>query len=584
MTGASVRSSFTLSNMLTEVDGGYDDLSNENYCAMTEGVRNFLDGLGLVEHYDMFVAKGFDSEEDISHLCPEDLDLMFINDEAQRKLIIEASRRFQPSKEYRLYEWLREKGLDHYFINFVRSELTDFTTISRLNLPDEGLYDELEITMPGHKKRLERAVRHLVKHQKTAQKQAIESSSSEAGSDVEQPVAYGRWGKPQYLQEAKYDFLVIEATIASTVEVDQRHTIEFMVDSGSDVVTVRQELLDSMDLELIGPIQSRGVHASRRKNLYKAKMIIGEQELEIEVMGESYDSIGSRVIRHFRHYISGRQHIWLRGDYVDPSMIPRLFSSPSSPTTSTNSASPDERELTSELLPSSEDTFASQSTVTSSFVSSQKTSPSTQSSISSQRSGTTLSSGPSVSQPSGVSHYIVTSQQHSAWHETDQTSQKYCNQSERHEDFSDSAAKPSDGIQNDILPGESVSQSELSVEDILLGKLKIKDNHFSQTAKQDTSKSWITSSALSIHHMTRKFENKTSSSSMVDTIYAISKAMPPYETVSLGRVLSAHRLMENTAHECLRNNEHTVNSSKERVKGNHKNGKIWATIKRKRVN
>lgn len=37
-------------------------------------------------------------------------------------------------------------------------------------------------------------------------------------------------------------------------------------------------------------------------------------------MGESYDSIGSRVIRHFRHYISGSSHVWLKGDYHDPNM------------------------------------------------------------------------------------------------------------------------------------------------------------------------------------------------------------------------------------------------------------------------
>lgn len=37
-------------------------------------------------------------------------------------------------------------------------------------------------------------------------------------------------------------------------------------------------------------------------------------------MGESYDSIGSRVIRHFRHYISGSSHVWLKGDYHDPTM------------------------------------------------------------------------------------------------------------------------------------------------------------------------------------------------------------------------------------------------------------------------
>lgn len=37
-------------------------------------------------------------------------------------------------------------------------------------------------------------------------------------------------------------------------------------------------------------------------------------------MGESYDSIGSRVIRHFRHYICGTNHIWLKGDYIDPTL------------------------------------------------------------------------------------------------------------------------------------------------------------------------------------------------------------------------------------------------------------------------
>ena len=57
------------------------------------------------------------------------------------------------------------------------------------------------------------------------------------------------------------------------------------MDSGSDVVTIREEVLDSLDLELIGPIKSTGVHASRTKNLYRANMIIGNQTVEIEVRG-----------------------------------------------------------------------------------------------------------------------------------------------------------------------------------------------------------------------------------------------------------------------------------------------------------
>lgn len=56
-----------------------------------------------------------------------------------------------------------------------------------------------------------------------------------------------------------------------------------MVDSGSDVVTARQELLDKLDLELIGTIQSRGVHSTVEKQLYKAMLVIGSEKVEIEV-------------------------------------------------------------------------------------------------------------------------------------------------------------------------------------------------------------------------------------------------------------------------------------------------------------
>ena len=57
-----------------------------------------------------------------------------------------------------------------------------------------------------------------------------------------------------------------------------------MVDSGSDVVTARQEILNRLDLELIGTIQSRGVHTTVEKQLYKAMLVIGNHEVEIEVM------------------------------------------------------------------------------------------------------------------------------------------------------------------------------------------------------------------------------------------------------------------------------------------------------------
>uniref|UniRef100_A0A0L8HQ18 Uncharacterized protein n=1 Tax=Octopus bimaculoides TaxID=37653 RepID=A0A0L8HQ18_OCTBM len=121
-----------------------------------------------------------------------------------------------------------------------------------MELPDEEIYDDLEITLPGHKKRLERA--------------------------------------------------------------------EFMVDSGSDVVTLRKDIVEKLDLKELGNVRSKGVHASMHKTLYEAKLKLGSVELKIEVISEEYNSLGNRVLRCFRHYITGSRHIWLKGDYVDPSM------------------------------------------------------------------------------------------------------------------------------------------------------------------------------------------------------------------------------------------------------------------------
>ncbi|XP_052817414.1 uncharacterized protein LOC128243592 [Mya arenaria] len=298
---------------------------------MEDGVKEFLDKLGMRKYFDMFVAKGFDKEGDISHLTEGDLKSMYIIDTDDRNRILEAAHHFHPSRKYMLHEWLQAAGLSHYFISFMESDLTDIAALARLKLPDEDLYDELEITLPGHKRRLERAVRQLAKNNMTrVPKMEVQEPENEnketTGSDViclqkpELAVTYGRWGKPRCLLDAKYDFLLLEATVVSTLDSRDRVDIEFMVDSGSDVVTMRQEVLDSLDLELIGPINSKGVHASRVKNLYKANIVIGHVSLEIEVMGESYDSIGSRVLRHFRHYISGSQHIWLKGDFIDPTL------------------------------------------------------------------------------------------------------------------------------------------------------------------------------------------------------------------------------------------------------------------------
>ena len=58
---------------------------------------------------------------------------------------------------------------------------------------------------------------------------------------------------------------------------------DFMVDSGSDVVTVRREILSGLDLEFIRTIKSHGVHATREKQLYRCLLKVGESVVEAEV-------------------------------------------------------------------------------------------------------------------------------------------------------------------------------------------------------------------------------------------------------------------------------------------------------------
>ena len=59
---------------------------------VTEGVKKFLSRLGLDRYYGMFIAKGFDSEGDISYLDQSDLDAMYIIDESDRGTLLRSGR------------------------------------------------------------------------------------------------------------------------------------------------------------------------------------------------------------------------------------------------------------------------------------------------------------------------------------------------------------------------------------------------------------------------------------------------------------------------------------------------------------
>ncbi|XP_072024214.1 uncharacterized protein [Amphiura filiformis] len=269
------------------------------------GISNFLEPVGLLRYCDVFQIKGYDVETDFCTLTSEDLDDMNIKDEDHRATLLHAAQNYKPSTQYEVFKWLRDHGIEYYFTNFIRSNYNSLRELTRLELTADVLH-ELEIQLPGHRKRLQQALPTLRTRRRIEEMEA------------EPPVAMGYWGKPLLLEGAKYDFLCIRATLRSSKPNGARFNEEFMVDSGSDVVTARQEILDKLDLELIGTIQSRGVHSTVEKQLYKAMLCIGRQEIEIEIMAEPYESIGNRVMRHFRHVIDSTVHYWLPGNHVDP--------------------------------------------------------------------------------------------------------------------------------------------------------------------------------------------------------------------------------------------------------------------------
>ncbi|KAL8615328.1 hypothetical protein ACOMHN_038067 [Nucella lapillus] len=276
---------------------------------MAGGIKDFLTSIGMGRHVGMFHMRGYDHEADIPHLNVSDLQTIGITDPMETIILLKAAHSYKHRPEYKLFRWLREHELSHYYEGFVQSGRVLLPGIAQLNLPDEEVYDELEITLPGHQRRLECAVQALRKRHRP------ESESSEGEGEEEEEdrmVAEGWWGYPPYLSNAKFPFLCVKATIQSTHQPDCRQVFDFMVDSGSDVCTLRRELIEPLQLESLSTVRSVGAHGSVRTTMYRAFIVLGDAKMEVEVIASSYDSVGSQVLRHFSHHIDGVRHKWFR--------------------------------------------------------------------------------------------------------------------------------------------------------------------------------------------------------------------------------------------------------------------------------
>lgn len=113
-------------------------------------VKEFLENMGLMQYFDMFIIKGYDNEKDIVTLDEDDLDAMLISDPDHRHQILQAGEYERISHVYfgtKIYKFiikyvsliliLRIDGKVVFFFNFVltggqsRKMITKYTCIDK---------------------------------------------------------------------------------------------------------------------------------------------------------------------------------------------------------------------------------------------------------------------------------------------------------------------------------------------------------------------------------------------------------------------------------------------------------------------
>lgn len=226
------------------------------------------------------------------------MNLLNIRDPNDRAKILEAAAVLD------IAEWLKYLGLESeggYLERFRAEGINTIQDLKNREFTDE-LLDSLEIMVPGHRKRVKWSATFLKWHK--------------AQEPDTRQVVLGYWGQPPGMENNQYPFLCVPGCLKSDIGDDARSSelIHFIVDSGSDVVTVSENLIAELQLQYLRNIESRGAHAAVDKPLYNGVLKLGTEELRVEVMPEVVNSVGNVVMRHFKHYITERSHRWLKED------------------------------------------------------------------------------------------------------------------------------------------------------------------------------------------------------------------------------------------------------------------------------
>ena len=96
------------------------------------------------------------------------------------------------------------------------------------------------------------------------------------------PVVYGYWGKDESVP-AERDFLWVIGRIKSNNPDSNAAELKFMLDTGSEVMTCDNNVVKQLGLEYIKTIISKGIHKEEERPIYRGTLLLGDQELEVEV-------------------------------------------------------------------------------------------------------------------------------------------------------------------------------------------------------------------------------------------------------------------------------------------------------------
>ncbi|XP_031569932.1 uncharacterized protein LOC116304348 isoform X2 [Actinia tenebrosa] len=260
-----------------------------------EIIVELFNSLRLGHVSSAFISLGYDRLQDIVCIKKEDIDAIITNPNVKEKFL-----RSLYEERVVVSLWLQDLGLSSYqesLFSFGLTNLKSYINLSKTSKEISGIASQ------AHRCRLLRAVQVLAECNKS------------------HVVATGKWDKHEHLAGGRNGyFLCLTAEVyknnikdaSKTALTDQKRTVKFLVDSGSDVVTLRHDVISELQLDCIGTAKQCGAGGKIIKTpVYYACVNIGGHRVDVEVVGDVMDSLGTPVLRHFNHFIQDEKHVWL---------------------------------------------------------------------------------------------------------------------------------------------------------------------------------------------------------------------------------------------------------------------------------